>query len=101
MIQVQVETFTVRWFSLRIQVVELLYSSGRMTGNVLDVGDSVSHTVSIYEGFCISDGIISLNVVSHDMIAWLHKIVNERSHTFTASAEREISCDDKEKLRSW
>jgi hypothetical protein len=68
---------------------------------VLDAAADVSRTVAIYKGLSISDGIISLNVVSHDLIVWLHKIVNERSHTFTASAEREIGCDDKEKLRSW
>jgi hypothetical protein len=93
MIQLQFETFNVS-----IQAVLSLYSSGRTTGIVFDAGDGVSHTVPIYAGYSLPQAILRLNLAGRDLTAWLQKILNERGHTFTTSAAREIVRDIKEKL---
>jgi actin len=61
MITLMLDTFNVPSFYVGIQAVLSLFSSCHTTGIVLDMGDSVSHTVPIHEGYSLSHAIICLN----------------------------------------
>jgi actin-related protein len=89
--------FNVPAFCLPIQAVLSLYTSGRMTGVVLDSGNGVSHTPPIYEGFALEvpHAIGGLDLASRDITEFRIKHLMEGGHALTTTAVREMARDIK------
>jgi centractin len=91
------ETFNVPALVFSVQAVLALYASGRTTGIVLDVGDGVSHTVPVFEGFAVRHAIKRMDVAGRylfgnmrDVTENLQLLLRKEGNTFTSSAEFEV-----------
>ena len=98
MTTIMFETFNTPGIYIGIQAVLSLYSAGKTTGIVMDSGDGVTHFVPIFEGYAFPHAILRINLAGRNLTEYLLKILSERGHHLTTSAEQEIVKDVKEKL---
>ncbi|XP_050822027.1 actin-related protein T3 isoform X4 [Gopherus flavomarginatus] len=77
MTKILFERFEVPALYVAIQAVLALYASGLTTGCVMDSGDGVTHTVPIFEGYCLSHAVLRLDLAGRDLTDYLMRILKE------------------------
>ena len=94
MAQIMFETFNVPCTHVSITPTLVLYSSGRVTGALLDCGGMISQCACIYEGFGLPLSFLHLELAGSDITDYLMKMFNDAGHMI----ERETINNIKEKL---
>ena len=91
------DVFNVPSLCMANQAVLSLYSTGRTTGIVLEVGEGMTYCVPIYEGFALKHAVLSIPVAGGDITKYLMKSLGERGFNFLDS-QADVVRDIKEKL---
>ncbi|XP_040280341.1 actin, clone 302-like [Bufo bufo] len=98
MAEVMFESFNVPAMSVAIHPTLSLYANGRTSGLVMDIGDGVTTTFPIFEGFYLPHAGNRLNLAGQDITNYFMMLLKEIGLSFVSSAEKEIARDMKEKL---
>ena len=89
--QIMFETFNVPSFFLANSSVLSLYSTGRVTGMVLDVGHSTSYATPVVDGFLLPYyAILRTELAGAHLTACLLKLLIEKGYSFSSEGELEI-----------
>lgn len=57
---------------------------------MLDIGDGVSHSVPIYEGFALQHSIMRTDIAGRDVTRYMKLLLRREGKIFKTSAEFEI-----------
>jgi actin-related protein len=87
MTQIMFETFGVPAIQIATSARLALHASGRITGIVIESGDSVTHTVPFYKGHMIPRAVLRLDIGGRDVTALLAKLLAERGYALTSSSD--------------
>ncbi|XP_073709140.1 uncharacterized protein [Garra rufa] len=96
MVELMFEAFSVPLTFVAVQAVLALYASGRTTGVVLDSGDGVSHSVPVFEGYCLPHAVQRFDLAGSHVTLQLQKLLLEQGVCMRTSAELEIVREMKE-----
>lgn len=84
------ETFRAPALFFAPPAVLSLYSSGRTTGVVLDVGEGVTHAVPVYEGFALPHSVTRSDVAGRDVTRQMQLLLRRSGISFTTTAEADL-----------
>jgi actin len=99
MISLMFETFNVPSSCVFCSSLLSLYSAGRTTGVVLEIGGGITQILPIYEGYVIPFKGTKINLAGNDLTEWMSKLLYERGgYSFDTTEEKETLRDIKEKL---
>ncbi|RXN06161.1 Actin cytoplasmic [Labeo rohita] len=97
MVELMFEAFSVPLTFVAVQAVLALYASGRTTGVVLDSGDGISHSVPVFEGYCLPHAVQRFDLAGSHVTLQLQKLLLEQGVCLRTSAELEIVREMKER----
>ncbi|XP_056398003.1 actin-related protein T2 [Hyla sarda] len=98
MAEVMFESFSVPAMYVALQSTLSLYASGRTSGLVMDIGDGVTNTFPIFEGFHLHHAGNRLNVAGRDITEYFTRLLTETGLSFVSSSEKETARTMKENL---
>uniref|UniRef100_A0A672Z986 Si:ch211-241j12.3 n=1 Tax=Sphaeramia orbicularis TaxID=375764 RepID=A0A672Z986_9TELE len=96
-VEIMFECFGVPFTYVAMQAVLALYAAGRTTGVVFDSGDGVSHSVPVFDGYCLPHAVQRFPLAGADVTAQLKKLLQEQGVSMRTTAELEIVREMKEK----
>ncbi|KAI3364123.1 hypothetical protein L3Q82_010801, partial [Scortum barcoo] len=97
MVEIMFECFSVPFTYVAMQAVLALYAAGRCTGVMFDSGDGVSHSVPVFEGYCLPHAVQRFPLAGRDVTMNLTKLLQEQGVCMRTTAEMEITREMKEK----
>jgi len=97
MIRIMFETFNVNKFYLANPAMLSMYSAGKFTGIVVDLGDGICQFCPIFDGYQLPKGLIIQKFGGRDLNECMLKNLQEQGFRFYTAHEKEIAKKIKEK----
>lgn len=99
MAEIMFETLEVPAYYLATEPVLSLFSTGRITGAVLESGDGATHIVSVFQGPLLGKTAAVRNYLSgHDLTDYLRELLKQELLFNWGPSERESITEMKERL---
>lgn len=95
--QIMFDIFKVPMMILASQPGLALSASGRSTGVIIDIGDSITRVVPIYEGNPLPQAMTRFEVAGRNITDFLVKLIIDRGYPITTAADHDTVRDIKEK----
>ncbi|KAJ7306423.1 hypothetical protein JRQ81_009772 [Phrynocephalus forsythii] len=92
------EQFGVPALYLSVQATLAVYALARITGLVVDSGDGVTHTVPVYDGYCLAHGVVQLDLAGKDIAEHLTGLLWKSSYASLNRTMKNMVKDLKEKF---
>lgn len=81
------------WFNF----VSCIYLKGRLhrdccvcSGVVLDSGDGVSHSVPVFDGYCLPHAVQRFNLAGADVTLQLRKVMTSHAHRYSVEIDTRL-----------
>jgi actin-related protein len=88
--EIMYETFGVPSFCLANQCALSLFSTGRTTGVVAEIGEGLCQIAPVYEGYHIPMAAARLNLGGCDVTDFLQQMLHQQGYNFASFSERRI-----------
>eukprot|EP01125_Pyxidicula_operculata_P003535 TRINITY_DN1456_c0_g1_i5.p1 TRINITY_DN1456_c0_g1~~TRINITY_DN1456_c0_g1_i5.p1 ORF type:complete len:317 (-),score=34.22 TRINITY_DN1456_c0_g1_i5:186-1136(-) len=98
MAEIMFETFNITELAIEHESYMANFGTCRSCALVLQIGDGISHTLPIWEGYTMKEAILSVELSGSDITDYLTNSLREIGFPFNTTSEREIVRDMKEKL---
>eukprot|EP00440_Ansanella_granifera_P051005 gb/GFBE01055283.1/.p1 GENE.gb/GFBE01055283.1/~~gb/GFBE01055283.1/.p1 ORF type:complete len:437 (+),score=68.73 gb/GFBE01055283.1/:1-1311(+) len=89
-VQIMFENFSVPSLHLAQGAMLCLYSCGKTTGIVVDVGCSVTHAVPVYDGYVLPHASLRFNLAGRDLTRCLGRLLACEGYSLDTSSENDI-----------
>ena len=96
MVEIMFETFNVPATYVSNSGLLSLYSTGRITGVTVNIGDGVCSIVPVYEGYVVQHASFQLDISGCNLTDYLARLLIQEGHGIVV--ERDNTCNVKEKV---
>ena len=90
------EEFNVPAISIAPQSLLSIYSTGRGTGLVVDIGEGVSTYFPVYDGFALTPNIRRVDLGGREVTSYLQLLLRRSGYIFSTTSEFEVVREIKE-----
>ena len=94
--EIMFEVFNVPAVYIGMQAVLSLYATGRMTGCVINSGESVTDIVPICENYVNDQAIQKIELAGQDITKFLQKLMRQAGYPLITEQEKRVLIDIKE-----
>ena len=96
MAEIFLEEFNAPAISIIPQSLLSMYSTGRETGLVVDIGEGVSTYFPVYEGFALTPKIRRVDLGGREVTSYLQLLLRRSGYIFSTTSEFEVVRELKE-----